>query len=109
MQLTVEVNNVRCEGCANTITKNLLKEGFSDVQVDLSCEPRKVTVSAKDGASLAQLKSILRKLGYPLCDEENSLRDMASLKAKSFISCAIGKFSNENSAGKSANNKIIGE
>jgi copper chaperone CopZ len=106
MLLTLEVNNIRCEGCANTIRKALSKEGFSDVIIDLSCEPRKVTVDAKNEASLAQIKSILRKLGYPLCDEENSFGESAGLKAKSFVSCAIGKFSIDDNADKSANNKI---
>lgn len=106
MLSTVEVNNVRCSGCANTIIKTLEKEGFEDVAVDLSCEPRKVTVNANNGALLAQLRPILRKLGYPLYDEENSLGDSISLKAKSFVSCAIGKFSINDNADQSANNKI---
>jgi len=93
---TLEVNNVRCSGCANTITKALLKEGFKNVEVDLLCEPRKVTVELQDKASSAQFRTILRKLGYPLCDEEISFSNSASLKAKSFVSCAVGKFTIEN-------------
>ncbi|MBU0721553.1 heavy-metal-associated domain-containing protein [bacterium] len=106
MLYTVEVDNVRCEGCANTIKKALKKEGFDGVKVDLSCEPRKVTVEIEDEASPAHFRAILRKLGYPLCDEENSFGDLASLKAKSFVSCAIGKFNIKDSADESANNKI---
>jgi len=93
---TLEVSNVRCSGCANTITKALIKEGFSNVEVDLLCEPRKVTVKLQDKASSAQFRAILRKLGYPLCDEEISFSNSASLKAKSFVSCAVGKFTIEN-------------
>ena len=92
---TIEVNNVRCEGCANTIKSSLKKEGFSGVNVDLSCEPRKVTADVEDEAQAAQFREILRKLGYPLCDEEISFGNSATLKAKSFVSCAVGKFSNE--------------
>ncbi len=88
---TFEVANVRCSGCANTITKALQEEGFTEVTVNLSCEPRKVTVEAVDEAQLAQVKAILRKLGYPLVDEENGAFDNATLKLKSFVSCAIGK------------------
>ena len=95
---TLEVDNIRCGGCANTITKALLKEGFTNVEVDLSCEPRKVTVELQDKASAAQFRTILRKLGYPLCDEEISFSNSASLKAKSFVSCAVGKFTIENNA-----------
>ena len=93
---TLEVDNVRCSGCANTITKALEKEGFKSIKVDLSCEPRKVTVELQEKASSAQFRTILRKLGYPLCDEEISFSNSTSLKAKSFVSCAVGKFTIEN-------------
>ena len=96
MLQTVEVGNIRCSGCANTIIKALEKDGFTSINVDLSCEPRKVTVDIKNEASLAHFRNILRKLGYPLCDEEISFSNSASLKAKSFVSCAVGKFTIEN-------------
>ena len=95
MQKTFEVCNIRCGGCANTITKALEENGFKNIEIDLGCEPRKVTVDLDDGeALLAQFRAILRKLGYPLCDEEIGFVDNANLKAKSVVSCAIGKFSN---------------
>lgn len=93
---TFEVANVRCGGCANTITKVLQEAGFTGVSVDLSCEPRKVTVEAADEAQLAQFSTILRKLGYPLADIDNGLIEDTVLKAKSFVSCAVGKFGSEN-------------
>ena len=86
-----EVANVRCGGCANTITKALKDAGSEEVNVDLSCEPRKVTVDVKNEAQLAQCIAILRKLGYPLSTDERGLSENAVLKAKSFVSCAIGK------------------
>ncbi|MGZ8548363.1 MAG: heavy-metal-associated domain-containing protein [Sulfuricurvum sp.] len=88
--------NIRCSGCSNTITKELHEAGFKEVSVDLSCEPRKVTVEAVDEVQLAQVQAILRKLGYPLVIEENGGFDSAALKVKSFVSCAVGKFSTEN-------------
>lgn len=91
-----EVANIRCGGCANTITKALKESGFEEVNVDLSCEPRKVTALVAHEAQLAQFKAILRKLGYPLIGEEEGAIDNAALKLKSFVSCAIGKFSTEN-------------
>lgn len=93
MLKTFEVNNVRCEGCANTIRKALDKEGFSNIEIDLACEPRKVSIDITAEASLAQFRTILRNLGYPLLDEEVSYIDSTTLKAKSIVSCAIGKFS----------------
>ncbi|MDY0121511.1 MAG: heavy-metal-associated domain-containing protein [Sulfurimonas sp.] len=88
-----EVQNIRCGGCANTIKKTLENEGFSDVDVDLSCEPRKVTANIEDEASSALFRATLRKIGYPLIDEEIGFLDGANLKAKSVVSCAVGKFS----------------
>ena len=93
MLKTVEVCNIRCEGCANTISKALESKGFTSISIDFSCEPRKVTLDIKDEASLAQFRAILRKLGYPFSDEEIGFSDLATLKAKSFVSCAVGKFS----------------
>ncbi|MFA6187675.1 MAG: heavy metal-associated domain-containing protein [Sulfuricurvum sp.] len=93
---TFEVENIRCGGCANTITKVLQEAGFKEVIVDLSCEPRKVTVEAVNEAQLAQFSTILRKLGYPLADIDNGLIDSTVLKAKSFVSCAVGKFGSDN-------------
>lgn len=93
MNQAFEVANIRCGGCANTITKALNEAGFKEVNVDLSCEPRKVSAAIADEAQLAQFKMILRKLGYPLVGEEEGAIDNAALKLKSFVSCAVGKFS----------------
>ncbi|MBU1658318.1 heavy-metal-associated domain-containing protein [bacterium] len=101
MLTTIEINNVRCKGCADTIKKTLKKEGFDEVTIDLSCEPRKVTLDIKNEASLAQVKIILRSLGYPFCDEEISFSDSAILKVRSFVSCAVGKFNVEDSTNNS--------
>ncbi len=90
-----EVANIRCGGCANTITKALKEAGFQEISVDLSCEPRKVTADIADDAQLAQFKAVLRKLGYPLAADEEGTIDNAALKLKSFVSCAVGKFSTE--------------
>jgi len=93
---TVEVANVRCSGCASTIISALNEEGFTSVEVDLLCEPRKVTAEIPDEARLAHFISVLRKLGYPLSDEKSTMIDSAGLKAKSFVSCAVGKFTINN-------------
>jgi copper chaperone len=86
-----EVANVRCGGCANTITASLKEAGFEEVSVDLSCEPRKVTVEIADEAQLAHVQSLLRNLGYPLTTDERGFSEDTILKAKSFVSCALGK------------------
>jgi copper chaperone len=86
-----EVANIRCGGCANTITKALKEAGFEEVSVDTMCEPRKVTAEIADEAQLAQFKAILRSLGYPLNSDERGFSEDTILKAKSFVSCALGK------------------
>ncbi len=92
MITTFEIANIRCGGCANTITKALKEAGFNEIGVDLSCEPRKVTADIADDAQLAQFKAVLRNLGYPLAGDEEGTIDTAALKLKSFVSCAVGKF-----------------
>lgn len=85
MTHTYEIQNIRCGGCANTITKELSKE-FENVVVDVT--GKKVTVDIKNESDIAKGAESLKKLGYPLSDEENAFLD----KAKSFVSCAVGKF-----------------
>ncbi len=92
MLQTFEVENVRCEGCAATITKALEDAGFTEVTVDLSCTPRKVSADIADDASLENFKNILRKHGYPFVGENLGFVDATGMKAKSFVSCAVGKF-----------------
>ncbi len=79
------VENIKCEGCMNSIKNALLKEnGVSAVQVLL--EEDKVCVS---GIAIDKdmLVKKLSSLGYP----EKGSNNLIS-KAKSFVSCAIGNF-----------------
>ncbi len=54
--------------------------------------PRKVTVDIEDAEHEALFIECLRKLGYPLYDDDISGIEGAVMKGKSFVSCAIGKF-----------------
>ena len=63
-----------------------------NIKIDLSCEPCKVTVNVENEVLLTHFIAILRKLGYPLFDEEINFSNTTTLKAKSFVSCAVGKF-----------------
>ncbi len=89
MKQTFEVINVKCGGCAGTL-KNKLKDQFGDIEVDLDVTPRKITLDIS-GEQVDELAQALRKLGYPLTTDEMGLLDSTSAKAKSFVSCAIGK------------------
>lgn len=90
MKQTLEVHNVKCGGCANTLI-NSLKEEFGEVTVDLEVHPRKISLDIED-SKLEELKLKLRGLGYPLTSDELSGFDKAATTAKSFVSCAVGKF-----------------
>lgn len=89
MKQTLEVENVKCKGCANTLITSL-EEEFGEVEVDLNVQPRKITLDLEDEKKEA-LKLKLRALGYPLSTDELSNLQKATTTAKSFVSCAIGK------------------
>jgi copper chaperone CopZ len=89
MLQTFEVLNVKCGGCANTLKKSLADD-FGDVNVDLECEPRKITLDIQDD-QMEKLKLKLRSLGYPLTTDELNTLQTLTTNAKSFVSCAIGK------------------
>ena len=86
---TFEVLNVKCGGCAHTLTSRLKPE-FGPVEVDLERTPRTVTLEI-EADRIPMLREALRKLGYPMSDDTLGFFDTGAAKAKSFVSCAIGK------------------
>lgn len=90
MKKSFKVLNIKCSGCANTI-KESLESQFGSVDVDLSQEPRVVTLDIKDEEAELNFRKKMKSLGYPMEDEELGTFTKGSLKAKSFVSCAIGK------------------
>ena len=93
MKQTFKVINVKCGGCAGTL-KTALKDSFGDVEVNLDVEPREITLEIEE-EDIAELRKRLRKLGYPMADDELSKFESVTTTAKSFVSCAIGKINNE--------------
>ncbi len=89
MKQIFQVLNVKCGGCASTLQKSL-KDEFGEVSVNLEKEPREITLNIDD-EKVTLLSEKLRKLGYPLASEDIGLIEGTTLKAKSFVSCAIGK------------------
>jgi len=92
MQQTFKVRNVKCGGCAGTLTKSLLEE-FGEVIVNLEVEPREITLDIEESQKEA-LKLKLRSLGYPLLTDNLNTFKTVGTTAKSFVSCAIGKMDN---------------
>ncbi len=89
MKKTFEVLNVKCGGCANTL-KTKLESKFGDVEVNLDVMPREITLEINDDR-VDELREALKSLGYPMSDENLGFVENTTAKAKSFVSCAIGK------------------
>lgn len=88
METTIYVQNLKCGGCANTITKNVSQiDGVEEVRVTVEESAVSFVYSNED--VLTVVKNTLSKLGYPEDGEANSI----GAKAKSYVSCAVGKMS----------------
>ena len=88
MNTSITVQNLKCGGCANTITTKLAElQNISDINIDV--DNSIVAFSHNNDADVAIVKDKLKALGYPSIDDDNNLVS----KAKSFVSCATGKFS----------------
>ncbi len=89
MKTTVQIQNLKCNGCASTINNKLSGlENIKDVSVDVENDSVSFEYDSEDTFETA--KKELHKLGYPLVGEENKLQS----KAKSYVSCAIGRMNN---------------
>ncbi len=87
---TIEILNLKCGGCANTIKKGIISiEGVTEVNVDI--ETSKVTVDTTNEVVILSVKEKLTKMGYPEMGDTNTVLH----KAKSFVSCATGRMTNE--------------
>ena len=86
MENTFQIQNLKCGGCANTIVTRLENlEGISDISVNN--EKDTVSFDYIQGNNLEEAKTLLSKLGYPIVGQNNPL----TKKAKSFVSCAVGR------------------
>jgi len=88
MKTSIIVQNLKCGGCANTISTKLAEiKNISDISVHV--DDSKISFSYRDEADALAVKNKLKDIGYPSIDDDNNLVS----KAKSFVSCATGKFS----------------
>ena len=88
MAFAVDVENIKCGGCAGSIVKGLQKiDGIESVTVDVGLG--RVTIEADDSLRAEACERLLQ-LGYP---EQGSAAGLkaAKAKAKSFVSCAVGR------------------
>jgi len=86
MKTTLQIQNLKCGGCAHTVTTKLAAiEHIENVLVDVDTDT--VSFEYTNEADLEAVKSKLLSLGYPAFGEANPL----TAKAKSFVSCAVGR------------------
>ncbi|MDG1228088.1 MAG: heavy-metal-associated domain-containing protein [Polaribacter sp.] len=85
MKAEVQIENLKCGGCASTIKKGILAiEGVSEIDIDIEKSIVSVTL---ENDNLEEIKLKLSKLGYPEVGDKNTVLH----KAKSFVSCAVGR------------------
>ena len=86
MKTSIIVQNLKCGGCANTITSKLSQlENVKDLLVDT--ETSSVSFQTENTKDVIIVKEKLKTLGYPSIDDDNGVLT----KAKSYVSCATGK------------------
>ena len=88
MTYHISVENIKCGGCANTITTRL-----NDMDIIDSCEvdvEKGIVSISGDETGRNQVTQLLHKLGYPESGTAEGL-EAAKAKAKSFVSCAVGR------------------
>ena len=85
MKADIQIENLKCGGCAATIKKGILSlEGVSEVEVNVE---KSIVSILSENNNLEEIKLKLSKLGYPETGDKNTVLH----KAKSFVSCAVGR------------------
>ena len=88
MNTTIFIQNLKCNGCATTISNKLGNlQDVSDIEVNV--ENDSVSFTYEDELAFENAKELHKVIGYPEVGEENGL----TTKAKSYVSCAVGKMS----------------
>lgn len=87
MKTILEIQNLKCGGCENTIRTSLSSIPFLN-NLDIDVENGTVGFAALTPEDTERVIRKLSELGYPLSDEKNSL----GKRAKSYVSCAMGRF-----------------
>jgi copper chaperone CopZ len=85
-QEVIEIQNLKCEGCVHSILQTLgLFPEVTEVNVDL--EKAIVNISTQADNQRDKYEKALIRAGYPPVGVDNPLHR----KAKSYVSCAIGR------------------
>lgn len=68
MKKLYRANNIACGSCSNLI-KASLEEEFGEITIDLSKEPREVSVEIKDEKQEIKFKEEMKELGFQIIEE----------------------------------------
>ena len=88
MKTILEIQNLKCGGCESMIRKKLRKLPFV-CNLEINFDNNTVSFDGLPPEETARVVLKLSELGYPVLNKKNSL----GKKAKSYISCAIGRMS----------------
>lgn len=86
--MKIVVENIKCCGCTSSITKKL-NEVFGTENIDINIEKGLIDIDI-DESRKDELAEVLLGLGYPESDSVHGFGS-AKAKAKSFVSCAVGR------------------
>lgn len=64
-----KAKNINCQNCANTI-KVSLEDDFGSIEVDLSKEPKIVSVSLENDEQVEAFKTEMSELGFEIIGQE---------------------------------------
>jgi len=85
---TIKLANIKCNGCATTIKKEILKI-YGVESLEVNPENDSITISYENvDRKLIIIK--LKSLGYPEATDKNGLL----MQLKSYSSCMMGKLTN---------------
>ena len=87
--MKILVENIRCGGCVGSITEKL-KQKHQANQVEIDIEKGLITLDIEPSQRESVIQTLVN-LGYP---QVNSVQgfNKTKAKAKSIVSCAVGKF-----------------
>ena len=91
MSYTIAVENIKCGGCASSIRSKLLEQDLAQA-VEVDIEQGEVQVEGNPEWR-GQVINALAKMVYPEVGSVEGIK-AAAAKAKSFVSCAIGRIDN---------------
>lgn len=68
MQKTYQAKNIMCQSCSNTI-KVSLEDDFQNIEIDLSKEPKEISVFIENDIQEAKFKEEMKELGFDIIQE----------------------------------------